>query len=109
MRQYIQLHLTCADTEEAANIATSLLDQRLIVCAKQMPVTSKSWWRGGVEEGEEIVLVMDSVEDLFTEIETEVARLHSYEVFVLQALPLVGLSVGAQAWVEENLKPYETN
>jgi len=107
MRQYVQLHLTCADVEEADRIVQNLLEKRLIVCAKQVPVTSSNWWEGEIEQNQEILLIMDSVEDLFREVEDEIGPLHSYETFVLQAVPLVGLSLDAQAWVEENLKPYE--
>ncbi len=107
MRQYTQLHLTCADAEEAGRIAQALLEPRLIVCAKQIPVETSNWWQGQIEQGSEVLLLMDTVEDLLAEIEAEVAKLHSYEIFVLQAFPLIGLSTAAQAWIEENLKPYE--
>jgi periplasmic divalent cation tolerance protein len=107
MRQYTQLHLTCETTEEAGTIADALLGHRLIVCAKQVPVESKAWYKGELEEASEILLIMDSAEDLFFAAEAEVGRLHSYETFVLQMLPLVGLSGAAQEWMDENLRPTE--
>jgi periplasmic divalent cation tolerance protein len=107
MRSYVQLHLTCADTEEAASIADALLEHRLIVCAKQVPVESKFRYQDEIQEASEVVLIMDSAEDLFFAVEAEVGRLTSYETFVLQMLPLVGLSGAAQEWMDENLRPIE--
>lgn len=105
MRQFAQLQLTCTDTDEATRIADALLAERLIVCAKQLPVESKSLWKGGVEKASEVMLLMDSAEDLFFAVEAEVEKLHSYETFVLQMLPLIGLSVGAASWMNDNLRP----
>lgn len=107
MRQYVQLHLTCEDTAEATRIADALLEHKLIVCAKQTPVESKAWYKGELEESTEILLLMDSAEDLFFAVEAEVGRLHSYEIFVLQMFPMVGLSGAAQEWMDENLRPSE--
>lgn len=107
MRQYTQLHLTCESSEEATTIANALLEHRLIVCAQQIPVQSKFWWKGELEEANEVVLKMDSAEDLFFAIEAEVGRMHSYETFVLQQIPLVGLSAAAQEWMDENLRPVQ--
>jgi periplasmic divalent cation tolerance protein len=102
-REYIQLHLPCADAAEASTIAGALLGQRLIVCAKRLPVESAYWWQGQIEQGSEELLIMDTAADLFDAVEAEVAQLHSYETFVLQALPLARLSAAAQAWMDENL------
>ncbi|HEY2003766.1 MAG TPA: divalent cation tolerance protein CutA [Candidatus Saccharimonadia bacterium] len=107
MRQYTQLHLTCESAEEAGTIAHALLEHRLIVCAKIVPVETKFWWQGEIEQASEVVLIMDSAEDLFFAVEAEVGRMHSYETFVLQQLPLVGLNAAASEWMDENLRPAE--
>ena len=107
MRQYTQLNLICESAEEAGTIAAALLEHRLIVCAKIVPVESKFWWKGEIEQASEVVLIMDSAEDLFFAIEAEVGRMHSYETFVLQQLPLVGLNAAALEWMDENLRPVQ--
>ena len=105
MRQYTQLNLVCENSEEATKIADALLEHRLIVCAKQVAEESKFWWKGSIEIASEVMLIMDSAEDLFFAIEAEVGRLHTYETFVLQQIPLVGLNASAQEWMDENLRP----
>jgi periplasmic divalent cation tolerance protein len=103
-RQYIQLQLTCADAEEAATITGALLGAHLIVCAKRLPVESANWWQGEIEQGSEVLLLMESAEDFFPAIEEEITKLHSYETFVLTSTPLLDVSAGARVWMDENLK-----
>lgn len=105
MRQYVELFLACEDQAEADKIAQALLGQRLIVCAKQVPITMAYWWQDKIERGTEVLLIMESAEDLFEEIESEVAKIHSYDIFVLQALPFVKISRKATRWIDDNLTP----
>ncbi len=97
--EFCQLWLTCADGVEATKIAKALLDKRLIACAKQLPVSADYWWEGKVEHADEVLLVMESRRDLFDKVEAEVANLHSYETFVLQAIPMIRISKKAKAWL----------
>ncbi len=101
---FLQLYLTCLDKTEADKITSVLIKKHLIACAKQVPVSSDFLWRGKVDHNEEILLIMDSREDLFDEIETEVAKLHCYETFVLQATPVIKTSKAAEKWLNDQLK-----
>lgn len=47
---------------------------------------------------------MDSREDLFEEVEREVAKLHSYDSFVLEVVPLSSVSKKAAQWLKKELK-----
>ena len=44
---------------------------------------------------------METKPNLFKEIETEVAKLHSFETFVLEALPVTKISKEAKVWLNE--------
>ena len=101
--KYIQVWLSCVDKVEADKIAKVLLEKRLIACAKQILVSSDFRWKGKIEHGEEVLLILDSREDLFADIESEVSKLHSYETFVLQSLPLSNISKDALKWLEGEL------
>lgn len=98
------LYLTCASKTESEKIAKHLLEQRLIACAKLIPIRAAYWWHGKIENGNEILLAMESRPDLFEEIENEVASLHSYETFVLEAVPVSNVSKAASRWMDDNLK-----
>ncbi len=98
-----QLWLTCANTVEADTITQTLLDKKLVVCVKQSTVNSDYLWEGVKEHNDEVLLIMDSRTDLFDKVESEVAKLHSYDTFVLIALPILRISRAAQSWVGEEL------
>lgn len=102
---YINLYLTCKDQDEATKIADALLHARLITCAKFLPITSKYWWKDDIVDDQEVLVIMDSRKDLFSLVEAEVARLHSYETFSLESVPLDQVSSSAAFWLDKALKP----
>jgi len=95
-------YLTCSDDWEADKIAKALLNKKLIVCAKQTPVISASWWKGHLTENKEILLSMESVEENFEKIEKEIKKLHSHETFVLYSVP-AKTTKGVEKWIKEEL------
>ena len=101
---YQELFLTCGSWQEAQAIVDVLLEKRLIACAEFIEIKSKYHWQGKLEEANEIKLIMGTIADKFDYIEAEVAKLHSYETFVLQALPVVRLSKAAEAWLAKEIK-----
>lgn len=104
MTSYCQLWLTCADKREADRIANILLVKHLAACVRQIPITSDYWWHGKIESSKEVMLLMESRLDLFDEVEREVAKLHSYETFVLEALPTSKINNKAVKWLKNELR-----
>src|SRR4051812_34529429 len=98
---FVELVLTCGSWQEAQRIADALLEKRLVACVEFLEIKSKSWWRNRLEETDEIKLIMQSVADHFEKVEKEVTKLHSYDTFVLQQIPLSNLSAKAQQWLTE--------
>jgi periplasmic divalent cation tolerance protein len=93
-------YLTCANDWEADKIAKALLTKKLVACAKQMPVSSSSWWKGKLTEDKEILLVMESIEENFIKIEKEVRKLHSHETFVLYST-FAKTTKKVEEWIHE--------
>lgn len=100
----ILLTVPCKDDKEAAKVAQKLLEKKLIVCAKRMPVKSTYFWKGKIENDSEVLLILESVEKNFSKIEKEIRKIHSYETFVLTAVPVLKYSKGVKKWMEEGLK-----
>ncbi len=98
------LMLTCANNTEADVIAEKLLNSKLIICAKKVAVSSQFYWKGSQEHSEEILMIMDSAEELFDKVEQEIRNHHSYETFNLVALPVTKTSKGVSDWMTEGLK-----
>lgn len=99
---FIEVVLTCGSWEEAHNIVDVLLDKKLVACVEMSEVKSKYLWQNEVEEADEIKLTMKSVASHFETIEAEVKKLHSYDTFVLEALPVTRINEEAAKWLEEN-------
>jgi len=101
---FCQLWLTCKDKEEASKIANTLLVKHLVACVHKIPISSEFCWKGKIKSNDEILLVMESREDLFDEVEREVAKLHSYDTFVLEAVPISKISQKAEDWLKKEFK-----
>lgn len=99
----IVIFLTCSDEVEADKISESLLDKKLIACAKKLPVNSKFWWKGEKDNANEILFLMETVEEKFAEIEQEVKVLHSYETPMLFSIPVDNTTTEVNTWLSENL------
>ncbi len=98
------LFLTCANDREAEKIAVSLLDKKLVVCTKRTNVKSAYRWKNKIEKANEVLLIMDSVEENFKKVEKEVAKLHSYDTFVLTSSPVTQVSKNVKNWLENGLE-----
>jgi uncharacterized protein involved in tolerance to divalent cations len=99
----VELVLTCASWQEADKIARELLEQKLVACVEFLEVKSKYLWHGSLDEAKEVKLVMQSMDGLFNQIETAVAKLHSYETFVLQQTEVARLSTQAIEWLDQEI------
>ena len=102
-QDFCQIHLTCADKLQAARIAHSLLEKNLVACVKYVNISSDFRWKDRIQNNKEVLLLMESKISLFHKVEAEVAKIHSYDTFVLEAVPVVKISKEAQKWLEEEL------
>jgi periplasmic divalent cation tolerance protein len=102
--EFVELVLTCGSWQEAQAIADAVLQKHLVACVEMLEIKSKYWWEGKLAEATEIKLVMESVAQNFESVEAEVIKLHSYDTFVLQQLPLTNLSSDAAAWWVEQTR-----
>jgi len=96
---FVELVLTCGSWQEAQKIADHLLENRLVACVEFMEIKSKYWWEGKLDEAQEIKLIMETVADNFAKVEAAVSKLHSYDTFVLQQIPITKLSQDAAKWL----------
>ena len=99
MSQFVELVLTCGSWQEAQRITDALLNKHLVACVEMIDIKSKYHWQGKVEEANEVKLIMETVAANFDKVEAEVKKLHSYETFVLQQLPIDRLSAEAAKWL----------
>lgn len=96
-------YLTCADDWEADRISKVLLDKKLIICAKKLPVDSSFLWKGKLNNLDETLMIMDSIEENFDKVNKEIRKLHSYETYVLLTIPVSKTTKEVKDWMKEEL------
>lgn len=93
----------CASKKEAKMITDSLLKKHLVACTNIISgVESKFWWKGKLDSAKEFLLIMKTSRANFKKVETEVKRLHSYEVPEIIAVPIIAGSKEYLNWIKDS-------
>jgi len=96
---------TCSKAEEAARLASHLIEHRLAACVNVLPgLISHYRWQGKVEQEAELLLVIKTSRALFARLRAEWERLHSYQVPELIALPIVDGAPNYLNWMDVELR-----
>jgi periplasmic divalent cation tolerance protein len=103
--RYRVVLVTCASIAEAQRIGRSVVEKRLAACANILAgVESIYRWKGKVERAREVLVMLKTTAARLKDLETEVKRMHSYEVPEFLALPAVAGSREYLGWVLEGTK-----
>jgi periplasmic divalent cation tolerance protein len=106
MTDKIVILSACDSEEQAARLARHLIDARLAACVNIVPGARSIYrWKGTIEDAAEWLLIIKSRRDLFSSIRAELAKMHSYEVPELLAMPVVEGSENYLAWMDRELVP----
>ena len=96
--------LTCGSRTEGRKIANAVVGKHLAACVNVVsaPVESVYRWKGKVETAKEFLLVIKTTSRKLKTLETEISRLHSYDVPEFLVLGVTGGSNKYLAWLREN-------
>ncbi len=72
------IYITTSSKEEAEKIACFLFEKQLIACANFFPIESMYWWKGSLEQSNEYVLLVKTLEENYELVKKEVENIHSY-------------------------------
>ena len=109
MSQFIQICTTTASEEEARQIATALVEQRLAACVQiDGPVQSVYRWQGTVEQADEWRLSIKTSDELFAKVDAAIRRMHRYECSEVIATQIVAGSDRYLEWLGEQLEELES-
>lgn len=97
------LFLSCKNIKEADKISYKLLSEKLIVCAKKIPINSSYLWKNKIESSQEVLLIMDSIEKNFKKIDKEVKKTHSYKTYNLIMTKANKINNKSLKWLQGNL------
>ena len=99
---------TCETSKDAETIAETLVEKRLAACVNILPgLKSVYRWQGKVENAAELLLLIKTRRGLFEQLSAELARIHSYDVPEVIALPVIAGSADYLGWLEKELKSDE--
>jgi periplasmic divalent cation tolerance protein len=98
--------VTCATLLQAKLIARTVVEMRLAACVNivSSPIESYYRWKNRVERGRELLLIIKTVEKKLAGLESEVKRLHSYDVPEFLVIPVVSGSADYLRWLSESVK-----
>jgi periplasmic divalent cation tolerance protein len=95
--------VTCASMGEARRIGRSVVEKKLAACANIVAgVESIYRWKGRVERAREVLVVMKTSAGRLRKLESEVKRMHSYDVPEFVAVPIVAGSQEYLKWIGGN-------
>jgi periplasmic divalent cation tolerance protein len=101
--KHVVVLVTCGSRAEARRIARHIVAQRLAACANllEAPVQSVYRWKGKVENAREFLLLIKTSAARLVALQSEVERLHSYDVPEFVALPILAGSPKYLAWLTD--------
>lgn len=102
---YLFLLNTCPNETVAQQLAHVLVQNELVACVNIIPqIRSVFKWQGQITEENEVLLLMKTRQECYTEIEALLQKQHPYQVPELIALPIeTGLAQYLQ-WIDETVK-----
>jgi periplasmic divalent cation tolerance protein len=95
---------TVANEQDAKTLADAIVNQRLAACAQILPsMLSVYYWEGKVQSESEVLLLIKTIDEKFSELETYILANHSYDVPEIVAIPASRVSQGYRSWLMEYL------
>ncbi len=91
---------TFANKKEAQRIGKELLNKKLIACYNLVPVESAYWWKGKIEEANEILMIMKTNKN-FSEVEKFILEHHSYDIPEIITVEPKSVNKKYLKWIEE--------
>jgi periplasmic divalent cation tolerance protein len=92
--------VTTPTAERAADLARTLVEERLAACGNVIPgMRSIYRWQGKVEHEPEALLVLKTTRARFDALRDRVLALHPYDVPEVLALPVEAGSAAYLAWL----------
>lgn len=107
MTDMILIYVTCASIEEAKKIGRHLLKKRLCACVNILGNANPMFlWppkTGKIDESQETVFLVKTLEKKYKEVEREIIKLHSFDTPCIIALPVLHVAGKYYHWLKEEI------
>lgn len=96
---------TCPDEENAGKIARLLVENGLAACVNIVPAIQSVYrWQGKIEQDNEVLLIIKTRPDKFSQLEVLIRENHPYELPEIVAVPIeTGLKEYLN-WLDKSLE-----
>ena len=96
---------TCPNIKIAHRISETLVQERLVACVNILPgLESIFHWKGLIEHEQEILLIMKSRQELFTQLVDRIEAIHPYDIPEITAFEITQSSRKYSSWIIESTK-----
>lgn len=98
---YIIVLTTCNSSELASSIADSLVSSKLAACVNIVKgIESVYQWQGKIEHDKEILLIIKTKKNLFSQVEQAIQERHDYELPEIIAVPIEAGEKNYLNWIK---------
>jgi periplasmic divalent cation tolerance protein len=100
LERAVLVYTTFPSIGEAEQAGQALLERRLCACVNILPgMVSLYWWRGAIERGEEVVMIIKTRASLAEPVRAAVKELHAYTTPAILVIPLETVDPDYHAWI----------
>ena len=100
--EFVQVFTSINSKKRANAIATKLLAKRLTSCVQIFgPIDSTYRWKGKIEHSKEWFCLIKARANNYRLIETNIKKMHSYDVPEILALPVLDGNTGYLEWIRK--------
>lgn len=89
---------------EAAGLARTLVEEKIVACVNAAPVRSFFFWEGALQEEGETLLIMKTTAANVSRAIERIREIHPYQVPEIIALPIISGYEGYLDWVKETVR-----
>lgn len=101
---HIVVVVSAETAEEAAHIAKTTVERKLVACAQIFPIRSWYEWEGDIVNSDEQLVLLKSHSDVYEHLEACIQEEHSYDVPEIIALPITAGFAPYLNWIDTIVK-----
>ncbi|MFZ3077199.1 MAG: divalent-cation tolerance protein CutA [Candidatus Aenigmatarchaeota archaeon] len=100
----MKIILTTCPEKESEILAQKLLEEKLCACISITNAKSLYWWKGKIEKGNEVLLIIKTKDDLADKLMKRIKEIHSYENPEIIVLNVEKAAEKYLKWIDEVTK-----